>query len=206
MKPGQIIISMCSILKRGTQLHDCGPLDLLLFYKIKHQHKLLCVCDRLQICFPVGPFVCSCTLPEIIISSLLLSMCNALRRGYSNAAVLLSVCLCVWCFYHLNMIETKSFVLLFQTKCKKYDKRMNPFDFGGKRSKVNVTMDIYGIKLVNAIETEPLSACLSNLANMFSMIRDGLTLLILEVKHQGYYGHHWQMWDARRCYTLRCLA
>ena len=30
---------------------------------------------------------------------------------------------------------------------------MNPIDFGGKRSKVKVTMDIYGNKLVNTIET-----------------------------------------------------
>ena len=29
---------------------------------------------------------------------------------------------------------------------------MNPIDFGGQRSKVKVTMDIYGNKLVNTIE------------------------------------------------------
>ena len=33
------------------------------------------------------------------------------------------------------------------------DERMNPIDFGGQRSKVKVTMDIYGNKLVNTIET-----------------------------------------------------
>ena len=33
------------------------------------------------------------------------------------------------------------------------DERMNPIDLGGQRSKVKVTMDIYGNKLVNAIET-----------------------------------------------------
>ena len=35
----------------------------------------------------------------------------------------------------------------------KRDERMNPIDFGGQRSKVKVTMDIYGNKLVNTIET-----------------------------------------------------
>ena len=37
-----------------------------------------------------------------------------------------------------------------------HDERMNPIDFGGQRSKVKVTMDIYGDKVVNAIETKPL--------------------------------------------------
>ena len=35
----------------------------------------------------------------------------------------------------------------------KNDERMNPIDFGGQRSEVNVTMDIYGSKIVNTIET-----------------------------------------------------
>ena len=39
-----------------------------------------------------------------------------------------------------------------------HGERMNPFDFGGQRSKVKVTMDIYGNKLVNTIETKPLCA------------------------------------------------
>ena len=39
-----------------------------------------------------------------------------------------------------------------------HGERMNPIDFGGKRSKVKVTMDIYGNKLVNTIETKPLCA------------------------------------------------
>ena len=38
-----------------------------------------------------------------------------------------------------------------------HDERMNPIDFF--RSKVKVTMDIYGNKLVNMIETKPL--CIS---------------------------------------------
>ena len=34
-----------------------------------------------------------------------------------------------------------------------HDERMYPINFGGQRSKVKVTMDIYGNKLVNTIET-----------------------------------------------------
>ena len=39
-----------------------------------------------------------------------------------------------------------------------HGKRMDPIDFGGQRSKVKVTMDIYGNKLMNTIETKPLCA------------------------------------------------
>ena len=39
-----------------------------------------------------------------------------------------------------------------------HDERMNPINFGGQRSKVKVTMDIYGNKLVNTIETKLLCA------------------------------------------------
>ena len=53
----------------------------------------------------------------------------------------------------------------------KNDERMNPIDFGGQRSKVKVTMDIYGNKLVNTIETKQLWISLSNLADMFTMMR-----------------------------------
>ena len=60
---------------------------------------------------------------------------------------------------------------------------MKPIDFGGQRSKVKVTMEIYGNKLVNAIETKPLCISLSNLADMLTMIR-GCTLLIVEVRGQ----------------------
>ena len=62
-----------------------------------------------------------------------------------------------------------------------HDERMNPIDFLGLRSKVKVTMDIYGNKLVNTIETEPLCISLSNLADMLTMVR-GWTLLKLEVR------------------------
>ena len=64
-----------------------------------------------------------------------------------------------------------------------HGERMDPFDFVGQRSKVNVTMDIYGNKLVNTIETKPLCISLPNLADMLTMVR-GWTLLILEVRGQ----------------------
>ena len=48
---------------------------------------------------------------------------------------------------------------------------MNPIDYEGQRSKVKVTMDIYRDKLVNTIETKPLCACWSNLADMLTMVR-----------------------------------
>ena len=64
-----------------------------------------------------------------------------------------------------------------------YDERMNPIDFGGQRSKVKVTIDIYGNKLVNTIETKPLRASSSNLADMLAIVRE-CTLLILKVRGQ----------------------
>ena len=68
---------------------------------------------------------------------------------------------------------------------------MNPIGFGGQRSKVKVTMDMYGNKLVNMIETTPLCISSSNLAEMLTMVR-GWTLLIVEVKGQGHSGHVWK--------------
>ena len=64
-----------------------------------------------------------------------------------------------------------------------HGERMNPIDFGGQRSKVKVTMDIYGNKLVNTIETKLLCISLSNLADMLTMVR-AWTLSILEVRSQ----------------------
>ena len=52
-----------------------------------------------------------------------------------------------------------------------HSERMNPINFGGQRSKVKVTMDIYRNKLVNTIETKPLCASSSNLADMLTMVR-----------------------------------
>ena len=46
-----------------------------------------------------------------------------------------------------------------------HSERMYPIDFGGQRSKVKVIIDIYGNKLVNTIETKPLCASSSNLAD-----------------------------------------
>ena len=43
---------------------------------------------------------------------------------------------------------------------------MDPIDFGGQRSKIKVTMDKYGNKLVNSMEAKPLRISLSNLAYM----------------------------------------
>ena len=48
---------------------------------------------------------------------------------------------------------------------------MKPIDFGGQRSKVKVTMDVYGNKLVNMIETKPWCASRSNLADKLGMVR-----------------------------------
>ena len=39
-----------------------------------------------------------------------------------------------------------------------FGERMDPIDIGGQRSKVMVTMDIYGNKLVNSIATKLLFA------------------------------------------------
>ena len=47
---------------------------------------------------------------------------------------------------------------------------MNPIDFGGQRSKVKVTIDMYGNKLVNTIETKPLCASSSNFADMLAIV------------------------------------
>ena len=51
-----------------------------------------------------------------------------------------------------------------------HGERIYPIDFEGQRSKVKVTMDIYGDKLVNTIETKPLCISSSNLANMLSKV------------------------------------
>ena len=70
---------------------------------------------------------------------------------------------------------------------------MNPIDFVGRRSKVKVTMDIYGNKLVNTVETKLLCISLSNLADILTLER-GWTLLILEVRGQGHNGHIYDIW------------
>ena len=82
---------------------------------------------------------------------------------------------------------------------------MNPIDFGGQRSKVKVTMDMYGNKLVNTIETTPLHISLSNFVDMLTMLR-GWTLLILEVRGQRSRSQWtymevslWTRWRLNRC-------
>ena len=64
-----------------------------------------------------------------------------------------------------------------------HGERMSPINFVGQRSKVKVTVDIYGNKLVNTIEIKPLCITLSILADMLIMLRRW-TLLILKVRGQ----------------------
>ena len=117
----------------------------------------------------------------------LLSPRNALRWGYSNAAVVPSVSPSVVpsvrgpCEHYRDYTVACFFVKL--GRHVNHDERMNPIDFGGQRSKVKVTMGIYGNKLVNTIATKPFCISLSNLADMLTMMR-GWTLLIFEVGGQ----------------------
>ena len=52
-----------------------------------------------------------------------------------------------------------------------YDERMNLIDFRDQRSKVKVTIHIYGNKLVNKKEAKPLCSFSSNLADMLAIVR-----------------------------------
>ena len=100
----------------------------------------------------------------------ILSPRNALRWGYSNAAVVPSVrpsvvpSVCRPCEHDRDY--TVAYLLVKLGSNVNHDKRMNPIDFGGQRSKVKVTMDLYGNKLVNTIDTTPLHIYLSNLADV----------------------------------------
>ena len=80
---------------------------------------------------------------------------NALRWGYSNAAVVP----CVRPSVHGPCEHDRDYTIVcFFVKLGRdvnHYERMNPIDFVGQRSKVKVTMDIYGNKLVNTIETKP---------------------------------------------------
>ena len=58
---------------------------------------------------------------------------------------------------------------------------MDPIDFGGQRSRSQWTY--MEIKLVNMIETKPLSAYWLHLVDMLAMVR-GWTLWVLEVNGQ----------------------
>ena len=48
----------------------------------------------------------------------------------------------------------------------------DPIGFGGQMWKVKITIEMYGNKLVNMIETKPLCASSSNLADMLNMTRE----------------------------------
>ena len=52
-----------------------------------------------------------------------------------------------------------------------HGERMDPIDFGGHRSKFKVTIDIYGNKFVNKMETKPLCTSSFNLADRLTMVR-----------------------------------
>ena len=87
----------------------------------------------------------------------LLSPRNALRWGYSNTSVDPSVRGSVrpsmrgLCEHDRDYTVACFFVKLGRNV--NHDERKSPIDFVGHRSKVKVTMDIHGDKLVNTIET-----------------------------------------------------
>ena len=65
---------------------------------------------------------------------------------------------------------------------------MNPIDFGGQRSKVKVTIGIYGNKLVNTIATKAFCASWSNLADtMFNYPRATLLWLRSIAAHRDHF-------------------
>ena len=99
-----------------------------------------------------------------------LSPRNALRLGL-NAAVVPSVLPSVLgpCEHHRDYTIACFFVKL--RRHVDHDERMNNIDFEGQRSKVKVTMDKYGNKLVNTIETKLFCISLSNLTEMLTMVR-----------------------------------
>ena len=52
-----------------------------------------------------------------------------------------------------------------------HSEMMDPIDFGGHMSKAKVTMTIYRNKIVKRIETKPLCASSSNLADVLIMVK-----------------------------------
>ena len=85
-----------------------------------------------------------------------------------------------------------------------HSERIDPIDFGGQRSKVKVTIDRCGNKFLNMIETKPLCASSSNLADMLTMTRE-FFLLILEVKGQGHNGLSQRSINLKNCImTVYC--
>ena len=67
---------------------------------------------------------------------------------------------------------------------------MDTIDFGVRRSKVKVPIDINENNIVIMIEIEPLYASLSSVADILTMVR-GWTLLILEVEGRCHHGLVW---------------
>ena len=106
----------------------------------------------------------------------LLSPRNALRWGYSNALWFrVSVRPSVRASMHGPCEHDRDYTIAcFFVKLGRHvnhGEGMDSIDFGGQRSKVKVTMDIYGNKLVNTIEIKPLCTWWSNLADMLTMVR-----------------------------------
>ena len=115
----------------------------------------------------------------------LLSPRNASRTGYSYTAVVPSVRPSVsqsirQCVtpYPCERNSDSTVVYFFIKLDSHYKERIR-----GQRSKFKVTIDIYGSKLVNMIETKPLCAISSNLADILAKVRRW-TLLILSVRGQ----------------------
>ena len=74
-----------------------------------------------------------------------MDLVNAMRCGSVRLSVR-GACEC-------NRVYTVAYFFVKLERHVNHDERMHPIDFGGQRSKVKVTMDIYGNKLVNTIET-----------------------------------------------------
>ena len=81
---------------------------------------------------------------------------------------------------------------------------MDHIDFGGQRSKVKVTIDIYGNKLVNTIKTKPLCAFSSNLADNHGERMISLDFGGHRSKAKATMGIIDKMLGVRACYALRC--
>ena len=70
-------------------------------------------------------------------------------------------------------------------------------DFGGQRSKVKVTMDVYGNKLVNTIETKPL--CIFYLFQLPDIV--DFDLGILFVMDNDSYFMTYSVFSERTCFS-----
>ena len=121
---------------------------------------------QLQSCLPpctIIEFHCNQILREAAVPAHVFPAILLLNTGQASRWI--PVC-AVYQWRQATLVFTISF-----TKVLNHDGRINPFYFGGHRSKFKVTMDIYRNKLVNTIETKPLCSSSSNLANMLTMLR-----------------------------------